>query len=293
MKDYTLLKRQLNDKLKYVRQGKYEKLPQKFQEIYNLTLDKVNKREILEVATNLLIYLLDAIRKDPENGAKLLSYLSLGYPDKKSTDLYYSTYECVSLRRLYVNSSREFGYENPKTQSLILNAYFRWYCATYETYRKFLIYCLFCNKVKTGQVFANLDSFLYDTASPVKSLIAETPIKQHEAVLKYYNGEIRHSISHSNVCVIAGEPGSNLHSILVRMTSQEKNNIIEKYYANIVDFANQTERDTTIMYQSMRLFVGVATSYITHCYGDYYNEIVGDFTINPYYKRMIQNGLLF
>lgn len=294
MKDYSFLRESLTKKLRYVRRGEYEKLPVKYQEIYENIFSAEDKNEVLKVSTKLLIYLLDVVRKDPAMGAHLISYLSVGYPNKKSTDLYFSIYDCINLQRLYLNSSKDFGFDNLKTQGLIINAYFRWYCSAYETFRKLLIFCLYCNKIKTGQDFSNIDDYLFGVSNPASTLYAESPKNQIEPILKYYNGEIRHSISHSNICIIKGEKEPNLFSILLRETSSNKDEIIERYFENIVDFTKQTQQDINVMYQSMRLFVGIATSYVIHCYGDSYKEILGDsIYISPYHTRMIKDGALY
>jgi len=294
MKDYSFLKKSLTEKLKCVRQGKYEELPKEYRDVYENIFSPNDKSEVLKIGTNLLIYLLDVIIKDPEIGAHLIGYLSVGYPNKKSTDLYFSIYDCVNLQRLYINSSREFGFKNFKTQGLIINAYFRWYCSAYETFRKLLIFCLYCNKIKTGQNFSNIDDYLFGVKNPAATLNAESPKNQIEPILKYYNGEIRHSISHSNICIIKGDKEPNLFSILLRETAPNKNETYERYFENIVDFAKSTQHDISVLYQSMRLFIGVANSYIINCYGDDYKNILGDsIQISPYHARMIKDGPLY
>jgi len=294
MANERLITDQLYKKIKFLYQGKFENLPEPYlQQFKNFKNDNYGQ-EVINNGRIFLQFIIEIIRKNAKKGAEFISYLSLGYPNKKNTDLYFSILECINLQRLYINSMKNFGFKDLKIQALIINAYFRWYCSVYETYRKMLIYCIVCHKSSTNQEFKDIDYYLYNIGHPEKILRSETSIKKHELILKYFIGDVRHSISHSNIMLLKGEKESNLFSIVIRHSSDDNNSSYQLYFDSFEDFVKSVDKDISILYHSMRFFLAITTGYIIEIYGERYNEYLGGkIDISPITKRMMNDGALF
>lgn len=294
MANERFITNQLYKKIKFLYQGKFEQLPQPFLQDYHGYKNDNYGDEIIKVGKTLLQFVIEVIRKDAIKGAEYISYLSMGYPNKNNTDLYFSIQECINLQRLYLNSMSSFGLKDLKIQALVINAFFRWYCSVYETYRKVLVYCLACHKYTTNQEFQDIDKYLFDIGHPEKILMAETSPSKHEILLKYFKGEVRHSISHSNIMLLKGEKEPNLFSVVIRHSSDEKNDSHQLYYDTFVDFVKSVDKNISILFQSMRFFLAISNGFIISVYGEKYNEYLGKNTnISEITRRMIKDGALF
>lgn len=282
------------NKIKIIDQGKFDLLPDPYLQGYKGYRNDNYGEEIINVGSTLLKFIIEVIKKDEKKGAEFISYLSLGYPNKENTDLYFAIQECVNLQRLYINSARDYGFKDLKIQALVINAYFRWYCSVYETYKKALVYCISCHKFCTNQEFKDIDNYLFNTGNPGKVLRSETSSKIHELILKYFNGEIRHSISHSNIMLLKGVKDPNLFSVAVRFSSDDKKNSEQLYFDTFLDFAKSVDKDISIMYQSLRFFLEISNGFIINCYGEKYNEYLGgEISVPPLTQRIMKDGPLF
>ncbi len=293
MSNERLINEQFFKKIKFLQQGKFEYLPEPFLSQYKDFISDNYGSEIIKTGHALLLFVMDVIRKDYKKGAEFISYLTLGYPRKDYTDLYYSIHDCVNLQRLYINSLKTLDFKNPRDQALIINSYFRWYCSVYETYRKFLVYCVVCHKFKTNQEFDDLDYYLFNIGHPEKILRSETTKTRHELILKYFDGEIRHTISHSNIILLKGEKNPNLFSIILRQSSDDKNSSNQILFESFEEFVKSTDKKIMLQYQSMRFCFVLITGFIVEIYGDKYNKFVGDITIPPITKRLMKDGPMF
>jgi hypothetical protein len=281
-------------KINFLVQGKFEKLPDKYLQRYNEFKTDNYGTEIIDVGRTLLKYIIEVIKKDAKKGAEFINYLSTGYPGKPNTDFYFSIYECINLQRLYVESLKEFGFKNVRNQGLIINAYFRWYCSVYETYRKLLVFCLVCHKFSTDQTFNNIDYYLFNIGHPEKILKSETPSSKHKSILEYFEGNIRHSISHSNIMLLKGIKEPNLFSIVIRHSSDEKNSSFQEGFDTFEDFVKNVDKNISILYQSMRFFLTYSTGFIIEMYGEKYNDFLGGtINVDPVTQRMVNDGALF
>jgi hypothetical protein len=277
-----------------LQQGKFENLPEPFlSQYHDFKSDKYGS-EIIKTGHALLLYPMDIIRKDFKKGAEFISYLTFGYPEKDYTDLYYSIHDCVNLQRLYKNSLETLDFKNPRDQALIINLYFRWYCSVYETYRKFLVYCVVCHKFNTNQEFNDLDYYLFNIGHPEKILRSETSANRHELILKYFDGEIRHTISHSNIVLLKGEKNPNLFSIVLRQSSDDKNSSNQVLFDSFEDFVKSVDKKIMMQYQSMRFCFVLISGFLTKQYGEKYSEFVGrDISIPAITKRIMNDGAMF
>ncbi len=91
-------------KINFLHYGEFQFLPEPFFSQYKEFNSDNYGTEIISTGHALLLFILDVIRKDYKKGAEYISYLTLGYPDKEHTDIYYSIHDCVNLQRLYINS---------------------------------------------------------------------------------------------------------------------------------------------------------------------------------------------
>ena len=285
---------QFYKKIKFLYQGKFENLPEPYLQQYKDFKNDTYGNEIISIGKNLLQFIIEIIKKDLTKGAEFISYLTSGYPDKEYTDLYYSINDCVNLQRLYIHSLKTLEFKDPRNQALIINTYFRWYCSVYETYRKMLVYCVVCHKFKTNQEFNDIDFYLFNIGHPEKILRSETSKDKHEQILKYFDGNVRHSISHSNIMLLKGISEPNLFSIVLRQSSDDKNSSNQLYFDSFVEFVKSVDKNISILYHSMRFFFAITSGFIVEKYGEKYNEYVGrDLTITPVTKRMMNDGPLF
>lgn len=285
---------QLYKKIKFLYQGKFDNLPEPYLKQYKEFRSDNYGQEIINVGRVFLQFLIEIIRKDAKKGAEFISYLSLGYPNKKNTDLYFSVHECINLQRLYYNSMKDYGFKDSKIQALIINAYFRWYCSVYETYKKLLVYSIVCHKYSTNQEFKDIDYYLYDIGNPEKVLRSETSSQKHELILKYFNGKVRHSISHSNIMLLKGEKEPNLFSVVLRPSSEDKSSSDQLSIDSFEEFVKGVDEEISILYHSMRFFLAIINGFIISIYGHRYNEYLGGkIDIPQVTLRMMKDGPLF
>lgn len=293
MSNERFINDQFFKKIKFLQQGKFENLPEPYLSQYKDVKSDNYGTEIINTGHTLLLFIMDVIRKDYKKGAEFISYLTLGYPEKDFTDLFYSIHDCVNLQRLYINSLKTLDFKILRDQALIINSYFRWYCSVYETYRKFLVYCVVCHKFKTNQEFNDLDYYLFNIGHPEKILRSETNKNRHELILKYFDGEVRHTISHSNIILLKGEKNPNLFSIVLRQSSDDKNSSTQILYDSFEEFVKSVDKKIMIQYQSMRFCFAIISGFLVNTYGEKYNEFIGDITIPPITKRIMKDGPMF
>ena len=156
------------------------------------------------------------------------------------------------------------------------------------------MYCLVCHKFKTNQEFNDLDYYLFNIGHPEKILRSETSKNRHEQILKYFDGEVRHTISHSNIVLLKGEKNPNLFSIVLRQSSDDKNSSSQVLFDSFEDFVKSVDKKIMMQYQSMRFCFALISGFLTREYGEEYSEFVGrDISIPPITKRIMNDGPMF
>jgi len=224
--------------------------------------------EIVETGRNLLGYLFDLIKKDIELGIMAINVFFKGYPDFSHTDLIAPYYDSLTTRRLWYRATEKLDMSQHINSSLVLNTYFRWYSATYELFRKMLIFDCFCLGLYTGHEI-NVTNYLFSIKDPANHLNSCGP-DERKPLLKFYDSTIRHSISHGNIIIIPN------HFIVIRETDKEKMKIIEKVYKNPDEFVSEVNNNIEIMFGSIRFFYYILVNYLFNKYSELFKNKIGD-----------------
>jgi hypothetical protein len=197
---------------------------------------------------------------------KAIGVIFIGYPDLPHTDLFAPYYDSVSTRRLWNNAAKRLNMKETMNSVLVLNAYFRWYPATYELFRKMLIFDCYCLGLYTGRE-VNVRNYLFRMNDPAKNLNFSGS-KKRKALIEYYDSSIRHTISHGNIIIIPN------NCVVLRETDADKENVIESKYANADKFISRFSKNIEIMYGAVRLFHFIL-SYLIGKYGGVFEKYIG------------------
>lgn len=239
-------------------------------EKYEEMIDGVYGDKIVETGQSLLGYLFDLIKKDVKLGIKAINVFFRGYPDLPHTDLIAPYYDSLTTRRLWYRAIEKLDINQTIISSLVINTYFRWYSATYELFRKMLIFDCYCHGLYTGHEI-NVKSYLFGIKNPIKNLSScDSKAERKKSLIKVYDSTIRHSIAHGNIIIIPNR------FIVIRETDKEKNRAIEKIYENPKDFISEVNSNIEIMFGSIRFFHYILVNYLLNKYSKIFKEEIGN-----------------
>ncbi len=222
--------------------------------------------EIVESGLAMLAYLFDLMNKDIRVGMAAYKILFMGYDDIPHSDLLGPYYDSVTTRNLFIRLS-ESNFKPSRDKAIsVMNIYLRWYTATYELFRKMLVFDCYCHGIKTEKPI-NINRYLFQNNDPAK-LIANSG--SGKILLKRYDPAMRHAIAHGNTIFIPGK------FIIVRMTNDEKNKIIENRYDNADAFIDQISPSIEVMNNTIRFFFFITMNLLLPKYSKIFNTYIRD-----------------
>jgi hypothetical protein len=286
------MEKEFLDEIKELKKGNYKNvLNGATLKTYNDFSKEANWKDVSSISHSLLLYLFDLFETDLKKGLTMIHYLLDGYPGHKYTSLFTCMYDVITTQRMSLNVETKIDFDTlndeakDTLQSLIINAFFRWICVVFETYRKFLVFDLFCLKETLGKTW-KIDSFYYH-GSPCQMLKDHSPL-QSKPLIGAFNGITRHSISHGNIFIIQNE--SKVHNIVVQETNANKTAFIRKEYKNLVDLHENEVPTTYVLSESMRSFILVIFEHISFKYNKLIHKYLGEITYSdPVMLQMFNN----
>ena len=253
---------------------------------------EANWKEVNSISHSMQLYLYDLFEIDIKKGLTMLHYLLGGFPGHKYTSLFTCMYDVITTQRMSLNveTKIDFDYLNDEAkdtlQSLIINAFFRWICVVFETYRKFLVFDLFCLKETLGKSW-KIENLFYN-GNPCQMLKDHSQI-QSKPLIDAYKGATRHSISHGNIFIIQNE--TKIHKIIVQETNDSKTAFIRKEYKNLLDLHKNEEPITYVLSEAMRLFILIIFEHISFKYNNLIHKYLGDITYTDPIMIQIFNNI--
>ncbi|WP_420627435.1 hypothetical protein [Candidatus Leptofilum sp.] len=157
--------KRLKDKRKFIKIG--SQIGESFFEI----VKDVNGQQVTDVSRAMLGYYLDLFQKDVEVGMEATKVIISGYNGYPHTDLFAPYYDSTRSRLAWLDATKRLNKKDHTVQILIFNTYFRWYVATYELFRKMLIFACYCISENNDNLNLNLENYLFGTADPAKMLL--------------------------------------------------------------------------------------------------------------------------
>ncbi len=237
-----------------------------------------NWAEVSSVSHSLMSYLYDLIEHDFDKGCKMIITFFVGYPNHDYTALYNCVWDVISTQRVVLENQKYFKdlkmTRNQKHtyQSLMINTYMRWICIVYETYRKFLVFDLFCLKATLNETW-DIDFLLYKS-SPKNKLEQYSNI-QSKPLIDAFNGATRHSISHGNAFIFPSNNG--LHEIFIQESVKTNNqySFTRKKYSDVLDFHNNEIDTTYVIFEAMNLAFQIFSNLVGQ-HTDSIKSVVGE-----------------
>ncbi len=266
----------LKDKKKFIKIG--SKIGPDFFEIVKDT----NGKQVTDVGRAMLSYYLDLFQKDISLGMEATKVIFKGYDDYQHTDLIGPYYDSTRTRMAWLDAIRKYDMKDHTVQVLIFNTYFKWYVATYELFRKMLVFNCYCISQANPNAQINLKNYLFGTTDPSKMLLnSGTPSRKK--LVDYYDATIRHAIAHANVITIPG------FMIVIRTSDFDKSQVNEKIYGSPDDFINDVSENIEILYQSIRLFYTLFLQYLLARNAKIFENNVGNYFTDKVLVAMIND----
>lgn len=223
---------------------------------------------IVETGISMLSYLLDLLKTDYDSGMSAIKIIITGYPGILHSDILASYYDSIVTRRLFISLSKSLHIPDINMPVAVINVFLRWYTTTYELYRKMLIYNCYCHGTMVKRPI-NIENYLFGNSDPATKLKNES-VKGRESLWKIYNPSLRHAIAHGNVIIIPHK------FIVIRMSNDEKNRVIERKYNTADEFINEVMPDIEIMCNSIRFFFFILMNYLLPKYSELFKESIGN-----------------
>lgn len=157
--------KRLKDKKKFIKIGS-----QIGRDFFQIIKD-VNGKQVAEVGRAMLGYYLDLFQTDISLGMEATKVIFSGYANYPHTDPLYPYYDSTRTRMAWTNAIRIQDMQNQTIRGLVFNTYFRWYVATYELFRKMLIFDCYCIAQVNSNAQINLENYLFGSSDPSKMLM--------------------------------------------------------------------------------------------------------------------------
>lgn len=242
---------------------------------YKKCMTQSNWEKVSPISHSLLAYLYDLIEHDFDKGCSMINTFKDGYPGHKYTAIFPCWWDVISTQRIALHAFDNFDIDSlgdeakDILQSLMINAYMRWISIVYETYRKFLVFDLFCLRETLGKNWKTLD-FLYKS-SPAAELKRHSQT-QSKPLTDAFEGATRHAVSHGNAFILQNE--SKIHEIVIQETNEAKTAFTRKEYKSIVELHNSEIDTTYILFESMRISMFIY-SYLVAKFADVIKQRTG------------------